>query len=231
LKRVSGFRFQVSGFKFQVSGLKFQVSRFKFQDSVFCEQDMKMRFFTLLTLLTFFLSLCTYAFGQGIWQADTETKSEGVLIQNSFPKGGLRYIDSSGNEFVYAIFWTRIVNETATPLELTINFPADSLAISTPPNNYLKLFLPPETMTPGKVSMFNYGLDLKSFLDISFHKPTSLQKTINPKGECVFYIATLSYMPYNGAVRAGLILKGRDLFYKINMLDSLVPCGQVVVKK
>ena len=186
---------------------------------------MKMRF---IPFLVFFLSLCTYAFGQGIWQADTEVTSQGVTIQNSLPKGGSRYIDSSGNEFVYVIFWARIVNETATPLELTINFPADSFAISNPPHNYLKLFLPPDTMTPGKVSMFNYGLDLKSFLDISFHKPTSLQKTINPKGECVFYIAALSYKPYNGSVRAGLVLEGRKLFYKINMLDSLIPCGQIL---
>ena len=195
---------------------------------MFCEQDMKMRF---TTCMVFFLSFCTYAVAQRIWQPDSESVSQGVLIQNSFPKGVSRYIDSGGNEFVYAVFWTRVVNETSTPLELTINFPADSFAISNPPHNYLKLFLPPETMTPGKVSMFDYGLDLKSFLDISFHKPTSLQKTINPKGECVFYIAALSYKPYNGSVRAGLVLEGGKLFYKINMLDSLIPCGQILNSK
>ncbi len=189
---------------------------------------MKIRF---IPFLASFLSLYTYAAGQGIWQAHTGATSQGVIIQNSFPKGGLRYIDSSGNEFVYVIFWTRVVNETDTPIELTINFPADSFAISTPPHNYLKLFLPPETMTLGKQSLFDYGLDLKSFLDISFHKPTSLLKTINPKGESVFYVAAVSYRPYDGSVRAGLVLEGGKLFYKINMLDSLVPCGQILNSK
>jgi hypothetical protein len=163
-----------------------------------------MRFITSLLVLQ---SFCTYAVAQKIWQPDSESVSQGVLIQNSFPKGGSRYIDSSGKEFVYVIFWTRVVNETSTPLELTLKFPADSFAISTPSYNYVKLFLPPEPMTPGKISMFNYGLDLESFLDIGFHKPTLLQKTINPKDEYVFYVAALSYKPYNGAVRAGVVLK------------------------
>jgi hypothetical protein len=188
-----------------------------------------MRF---ITFLLFFLSLCTYAVGQNIWQDDSKTISQGVVIQNSFPKGGLRYTDSTGKTFVYVIFWTRVVNETATPLELAINFPADSFPVSAPPRSYLKLFLPPDTMTLEKVSLFDYGLDLKSFLDRGFYKPTLLQRTINPKEECVFYIAALSYKPYNGAVRAGLVLKGRDLFYRINMLDpALIPCGRIVVKK
>jgi len=187
-----------------------------------------MRF---ITFLVFFLSLCTYAAGQKSWQADSETASQGVIIQNSFPRGGLRYTDSSGKDFVYVIFWIRVMNETAIPFELTVNFPADSFAI-TSPYNYVKLFLPPNTMIFEKQSLFDYGLDLKSFLDISFNKPTMFQRTINPKEECVFYIAALSRMPYDGSVRAGLILKEQNLFYRINILDpALISCGKIVFKK
>jgi hypothetical protein len=169
--------------------------------------------------------------------------TKGVIIQNSLPKGNGRldstgkngYNDPAGKNFAYAIFWTRVINETATPLELTINFPADSFAIPHYLNSYLKLFLPPDTMTPDKESLYNYGLKgLKSFLDTSFNKPSMLQRTINPKEECRFYIAyivALSDVRYNGAVRTELILKEQGLFYKINRLDSLIPCGHIVFKK
>jgi hypothetical protein len=40
----------------------------------------------------------------------SETASQGVIIQNSFPKGG-RYTDPTGKDFGYAIFWTRIVTK------------------------------------------------------------------------------------------------------------------------
>ncbi len=189
------------------------------------------RTINILIFLVFFLLVCTYAVGQSIWQADSKTACQGVIIQNSFPKGGLRYTDSTGKEFVYAIFWTRVMNETAIPLVLTINFPADSFAI-TSPHNYVKLFLPPDTMTLDKQSLFDYGLGLKSFLDTGFNKPTMLHRTINPKEECVFYIAVLSHRGYNGSVRAGLILKEQNLFYRMNMLDpALIPCGKIVFKK
>jgi len=130
--------------------------------------------------------------------------------------------DSTGKNFGYRIFWTRVINETATPLELTINFPADSFAILPSPDSYFKLFLPPDTMT------------LKSFLDTGINKPTMLQRTINPKEACLFYIGALFYQG-EGVARAGLVLKEQDLFYSIRgiapQLDSaLIPCGQIVFK-
>jgi hypothetical protein len=89
-------------------------------------------------------------------------------------------------------------------------------------------------MTPDKESLYDYGLTgLKSFLDTSFNKPTKLQRTINPKEECRFYIAyvvALSHMSYNGVVRTELILKEQNLFYRINRLDSLIPCGHIIFK-
>src|SRR5687768_11723029 len=102
-----------------------------------------MRF---ITFQVFFLSLYIHAIGQ-IWKADSQTISQGIIIQNSLPKGGLAYTDPTGKKFGCAVFWTRVVNETANPLELAIHFPADSFAIPTSPGSYSKFFLPADTMT------------------------------------------------------------------------------------
>jgi hypothetical protein len=170
----------------------------------------------------------------------TYTDSPGIVvtIQNSGPKGGGNidgkrgYTDSTGKFYAYAIFWTRVINKTATPLELTINFPADSFAIFPSPDSYLKLFLPPDTMTLDKQSLYNYGITgLKSFLDTGFNKPTMLQRTIDPNEECLFYVAALTYQA-GGRPRAGFFLKEHDLFYRFSLGamigGSLIPCGQMV---
>jgi len=114
---------------------------------------------------------------------------------------------------------------------LTINFPNDSLAILPSPDSYLKLFLPPDTTNLEKKS--NGVTALKSFFS-GFNKPTTiLQRTINPNEECLFYIGALFYKA-DGIARAGLVLKERDLFYRISIapqLDSaLIPCGHIVFK-
>ncbi len=211
--------------------------------------------------VVFFLSFCTFVMGQRISKADSieiankiddwnkgwkikdyklatkwysETASKGVIIQNSFPKGG-PYTDPTGKKFGHSIFWTRVINETATPLELTINFPADSFAILPSPDSYLKLFLPPDTMTLDKEWLYDYGATgLKSFLDTGLNKPTMLQRTINPKEECLFYIGALSYQS-GGMVRAGLVLKEQNLFYRISIIphfdSALFPCGHIIFKK
>jgi hypothetical protein len=142
--------------------------------------------------------------------------TKGVIIQNSFPKGNGRldatekngYNDPGGKNFAYSIFWTRVINETAAPLELTISFPADSFEVTRSPHSYIKFFIPPDTMTMDKESLYDYGLTgLKSFLDTSFNKPTILQRTINPKEDCLFYIVRLANLGYD-------VLCGRDLFYR-----------------
>ena len=170
---------------------------------------------------------------------DTEVKysdstGKGIIIQNSLPRGG-PYDHPAGKRFGYGIFWTRVINETASSLELTINFPADSFAIFPQPDSYLKLFLPSGTMTIDKVSLYDYGAGSQSFLDTAFYKPTMLQRTIYPKEECLFYIALVFQTPDNGAVRTGLVLKDQELFYRVSILwqldSALIPCGQIVFKK
>ena len=157
-----------------------------------------------------------------------------VRIQNSFPRGG-PYIDPSGKSFGQAIFWTRVINESETPIELSISFPADSFAILPTPESYLKLYLPPNIMAPDKESMYNYGATgLKSFLDTGIRETTYLRKTLDPKEECLFNIGALSYQS-GGIVRAGLIFKDQALFYKIGILphfdSEIFPCGQIGLKK
>ncbi|WP_228853505.1 hypothetical protein [Aegicerativicinus sediminis] len=148
---------------------------------------------------------------------------KGIRIQNSLPKGGTiapdgtQYIDPSGKSYAFAVFWTRIVNETNTPIELNINFPSDSSAIFTPPGSYLKLFLPTDNMSFDKLSSFNYGLtELKSFFDSNLNKGSSLHKIINPNEEHMYYIATLSYLAA-GTPRAKLTLKENNLYYHMSL--------------
>jgi hypothetical protein len=165
----------------------------------------------------------------------TDSIGKRLIIQNSFPKGG-PYIDPAGKRFGHAIFWTRVINETATPIEFTINFPADSFSISSVPQAYFKLFLPTDTMTIDKELEYGYGATgLKSFMDTGLNKPTTLQRTIHPKKEYLFYVGMLMKMPDNGPVRTGLVLKEDGLFYRVSIagqLDSaLIPCGQIVFKK
>jgi hypothetical protein len=164
----------------------------------------------------------------------TDSIGKSLIIQNSLPRGG-PYTHPTGNRFGYGIFWTRVINETSKPIELSINFPADSFEIFRQPGSYLKLFLPPGTMTIDKVSLYDYGAGTKSFLDTAFYKPTMMQRTIHPKEECLFYVALVFIVPDNGPVRTGLVLKGQDLFYRISVakqLDSaLIPCGEIVFKK
>lgn len=154
-----------------------------------------------------------------------------VIIQNSVRKGG-KYIDSTGKGFFSGIYWYRVINETATPLELTINFPTDSFATLSSPNSYLKVFLPLDTMTLGKEGLYAYGATgLKSFLDTGLNKPTMLKKTINSREAFLFYIGYIGELDYQGfnIARAELVLKGKDVFYKIEGIE--IPCGQIVFKK
>lgn len=169
----------------------------------------------------------------------TDSDGKSIIIQNSFGKGG-PYTGSPGKNANYSflIFFTRIINETATPLELTINLPADSFATGEGGNVYLKLFLPPDTMTLDKESLSYYGITgLETFLDNN--KPTMFQRTIKSKEECLFYVGAVFYQARGtewkdesrGGNRAELVLKGQDLFYRmIPQIDSL-PCGQIVFKK
>ena len=140
----------------------------------------------------------------------------GITIQNSVPKGGniepgIPYTDSTGKTYFFAAFWTRIINGTNTAIEFTVNFPADSFPLSSSSDAYLKLLVPPDSMTVDKLSLYSYGLTgMKSFVDTNFNHATRLRKTINPNEEHMFYVVTVAYHA-GGPARSSIILKDKDL--------------------
>ena len=164
----------------------------------------------------------------------TDSVGNVVMVHNSFPKGGGSYTDAAGTKYSYVIFWFRLINESAAPLELAMKFPTDPIKIFSSPASYIKLFLPPDTMTHDKIQLNDYGLtNLQSFLKGGFNKPSKLQRTINPKEEYLFYVPVIFYQA-SGTTRAALVLKGKDLFFKIRITPDvdavLIPCGRIVYK-
>ena len=171
----------------------------------------------------------------------TDSIDKRLIIQNSFPKGGIKYTDSNGEVYVYAVFWTRIINKTDNPLELKIHFPVDSYEVPSLPGKYYKILVPPDTMTLDKEPLFNHGLaHLESFLDKSIHKSSSLKRTIHPKESSGFYVVILCLIEgAHGTMRTGLSLKGQDLFYRIKVdgsksntksNDKEIHCGSINLK-
>jgi len=158
-----------------------------------------------------------------------------VIIQHSGRKGG-PYIDPDdpdGKKVGSVIFWARVINDTANPLELTVMFPADSFAVGR--GSYFKIFLPRDTMTLDKAILYAYGATgLDAFLDTGLHTPTMKQSTISPKGEFLFYIVVIGrHTAY--PTRAELVLKDKDVFLKLGGTASrydfeLIPCGHIIVK-
>jgi hypothetical protein len=155
--------------------------------------------------------------------ADSNGKQ--VIIENSGPKGGYIYTHPNCEECTCAVLFTRISNETDNPLELKINCPADSFELPSIPGQYIKILFPPDTMTVEKEPLSRYGLtDLKSFLDNNLYKSSLLNRTIDPKESSGFYFVMLTNRSIsgwqgNGPRRAGLILKGQNLFYRIINVD------------
>lgn len=171
----------------------------------------------------------------------TDSIGKRLIIQNSVSWGGIKYTDPNGEVYVYAMFWTRIINETDNPLELKIHFPVDSYEIPSLPGKYYKILVPPDTMTFDKKSLFDFGLTgLKSFLDSSIHKSSSLKRTINPKESSGFYVVMLCLVEgAHGTMRTGLSLKGQNLFYRIKndgsksntkSSDKEINCGSINLK-
>ncbi|MDO6429420.1 hypothetical protein Q4E93_02390 [Flavitalea sp. BT771] len=168
----------------------------------------------------------------------TDSVGKRLIIENGYPRGGTKYTDPNGEVYVWAVFWTRIINETDNPLELKIDFPVDSYEVPSLPGKYFKILVPPDTMTLEKFYLFNYGLtDLEFFLDRNIHNPSSVKRTIDPKKSSGFYVVMLCLVDgAHGTMRTGLSLKGQDLFYRIKIdgsksnsksSDKEIQCGRI----
>lgn len=163
----------------------------------------------------------------------TDSTGRGIIIQNSYPRGGGSLSTPSGKSYGHAVFWSRVINKTDTPLALNIHFPADSFLILPSPTVHFKLLVPPDTMTLDKVSTFSFGLEtVQTFVDRNFYQTSELQRMIPPNEDALFYVILLSHLSTNdkGIGRTGLFLEGQDLFYKLSVnttVSKLLPCGRI----
>jgi hypothetical protein len=159
----------------------------------------------------------------------TDSDGKHVIIENSLPKGGLKYTHPNGTEYIYAVFWTRITNETTKPFELSIEIPAYSFELPSSPGNYFKVVLPSEKMTVDKAPLFNYGLKgLNAVLGNRFQYSSSLQSTIHSKETNFIYVVTLFKQGVEGIIRTGFSLKDDTLYYRVN--DKEIHCGNINLK-
>ena len=183
-----------------------------------------------------FLLLFSLAKGQNTetkWYSENE--KNGIVIQNSFPKGG-PYAEPTIEHFNYSylVFYTRVINETGHPIELEISFSADSITIPNSPNTFVKVFLPPDTMTLDKQNLFSYGVTRLE----SFDKSTNFHKMINPNEDCLFYTVAIFYQTKDyvlneerGGNRAEFIFNGENIvFNMLPQIDSL-PCGHIILRE
>ena len=148
-----------------------------------------------------------------------------LIIENSYPRGGLKYTDPMGIEYVYAVFWTRITNNTSDTLELIFEFHEDSYQLSSSPYRIFKLLIPSDTLTLKKEPLTNYGLDLDKYLDSYLHIQNNLRRTIKPMDSSGFYVVALFNQGISGTLRSGLKITDGKLSYRVN--DMTIDCGEI----
>lgn len=161
----------------------------------------------------------------------TDAKGNVAKFIHSFPRGGGE-VYKNGKKYSYVVFWTRVFNQSATPLELKVKFP--EVTFFNWPDDYIQIVLPKETMLMDKVHAYDYGLThLQSFLNDKSNQLNFLQKRINPNQEHIFYIIVFMHIKNWGPARAKFELKDQALFYKISMGSdtTMIPCGHLYFKK
>jgi hypothetical protein len=146
------------------------------------------------------------------------------------PKGGGQ-VYYNGKKYGYVVFWTRVINQSATPIELQVKFPEVTYFKS--PDSYIHILLPRETMNQEKVQLFDYGLtNLQSLVNDETNQLSMMQKKINPKEDYYFYEAVLIHINLSGSARAKFEVKDKDLFYKISIGSdtTFIPSGSLTFK-
>ena len=191
-----------------------------------------------LIVSVFFLFVYLYTNGQvgptRNW-VDSEVKlmdSKGntAMVTNSLPKGG-GVVYQNGKKYGYVVFWTRMSNQSATPIELKLKFP--DITFFKPPESYVKIVLPKESMNIEKEQLFDYGLtNLQSLINDESNQLSILKKKIGPKEDYFFYVTVFIHIDGSGSARAKFELNDKELFYKISMGSdtTLIPCGSLKFK-
>lgn len=160
----------------------------------------------------------------------TDSKGNTVMMTNSLPKGG-GVVYQNGKKYGYVVFWTRMTNQSANPIELKVKFPEVTFFKS--PDSYIKIMLPKESMNIEKDQLFDYGLtNLQSILNDESNQLSILQKKIAPKEDYLFYITVFIHIEGSRSARAKFELNDKELFYKISMGSdtTLIPCGSLDFK-
>ena len=160
----------------------------------------------------------------------TDSNGNSVMMTNSLPKGG-GVVYQNGKKYGYVVFWTRMSNQSATPIELKVKFPEVTFFKS--PDSYIKIVLPKESMNIEKEQLFDYGLtNLQSILNDESNQLVILQKKIGPKEDYLFYVTVFIHIEGSGSARAKFELNDKELFYKISMGSdtTLIPCGSLDFK-
>lgn len=161
----------------------------------------------------------------------SEKDYEGLLIQNSYPKGGpYPGPKESFYNHSYLVFYSRVFNGTTDPVELDLHFSNDSIPIPGSPHTFIKLFLPSDAMTFEKESLFSYGItELESLLE-----PTTFNCRIEPNEDRLFYVVAFFYQTRadalherRGGNRAELVLNENEFLYNLPPQAHLIPCGQI----
>jgi hypothetical protein len=171
----------------------------------------------------------------------TNSEGGGITIENSLPKGGMKYTDVKGEIYNYVVFWTRIMNETDNALELNINFPLNSYEVPSLTGKYYEILIPSDTMTIEKSPLYLYGLsNFETFLNNNIHKESNLKRTINSKESTGFYVVMLCLSEgAHGTMRTELNLKEENLFYRVKVdgsntnnksSDKQIRCGNINLK-
>jgi len=160
----------------------------------------------------------------------TDSNGNTVMVTNSLPRGGgVAY--QNGKKYGYVVFWTRMSNQSATPIELKLKFP--DVTFFKPPESYVKIVLPKESMNIEKEQLFDYGLtNLQSLINDESNQLSILKKKIGPKEDYFFYVTVFIHIDGSGSARAKFELNDKELFYKISIGSdtTLIPCGSLDFK-
>ncbi len=179
---------------------------------------MKIILFLVMTLL----SLSLYSQNFYTKYEHSYSNNEKVIIENSFPKGGFIHTTIAGKEYSYVVFWSRITNNTNYDLELHIDASHQTFKIPASPRVGFKMFFPKNFEQYGRQNLQDYGFNVKEFLDSNIHKPSFFTEIIKAGDSHGLYSVVLSDNGVSGVMRAGLVIGGKDLIYKVNGLKLCV---------